>query len=65
MNKIKTILMNHGGMLEEAEALIKEVREQMYQYINDGDQSAAYEICSEYFELGPDYIIEFIQTKEF
>ncbi len=56
---IKKVLMERDGMpAAEADDLIQEARETMMQYLEDGEDELAYEICSEMFGLEPDYIME-------
>lgn len=61
METIKDVLMRRDGMSEaEADSLIDEAREQMYEYLEEGDEQAAEDICQEYFGLEPDYIMELL-----
>jgi hypothetical protein len=61
METIKEVLMRRDGMSEaEADDLIDEAREQMYEYLEEGDEQAAEDICQEYFGLEPDYIMELL-----
>ena len=61
MDNIKDILMRRDGITEEeANELIKDAKEQLQEYLDEGNTEAAYEICSEYFGLEPDYIMELL-----
>jgi len=56
---IKQTLVFRDGMSEsEAQELIDEAKEQLQEYLADNDQESAYNICEEFFELEPDYIME-------
>ena len=56
---IKDILIRRDGMTpEEAEELIKEAKEQLDEYLANGDMNEAENICSEFFGLEPDYLDE-------
>lgn len=59
MESIKEILMRRDGMSEvDANELIEEAREAMYEYLDDDDMESAEDICMEYFGLEPDYLME-------
>ena len=59
MESIKEVLIERDGMTEkDADELIAEAREQLMQYIEDGDMIAADDICMDYFGLEPDYLME-------
>lgn len=60
MNKtIAQILMERDDATkEEADNLIASAREQLHEYISEGDTEAAYDICQEWFGLEPDYLLE-------
>jgi hypothetical protein len=59
MLSIKKTLMERDGMsAEDADELIAEAREQMQEYLMDGDILGAEDICQEYFGLEPDYLME-------
>jgi len=61
MDNIKDILMRRDGITEEeANELIKDAKEQLQEYLDEGNTEAAYEICSDYFGLEPDYIMELL-----
>lgn len=58
MESIKEILMRRDGMSEvDANELIEEAREAMYEYLDDDDMESAEDICMEYFGLEPDYLM--------
>jgi hypothetical protein len=60
MSEIKKILMKRDGMSEaEASNLIKEATEDLNTRLLDSDPSAE-DICSEYFGLEPDYLMELL-----
>jgi hypothetical protein len=59
MSKIREILMTRDGMTaDEADNLISEAREQLQDYLAEGDILGAEDICSEFFGLEPDYLFE-------
>jgi hypothetical protein len=59
METIKQVLMRRDGMTsEEAESLIDEAKQELLNLIDEGDLSAAEDICQEYFGLEPDYLDE-------
>ena len=61
METIKQVLIRRDGISEqEADDLILEAREAMYEYIDDGEEEMAHNICEEYFGLEPDYLMELI-----
>jgi len=61
MDNLKDILMRRDGITEEeANELIKDAKEQLQEYLDEGNTEAAYEICSDYFGLEPDYIMELL-----
>ena len=61
METIKQVLIRRDNMTaEEASDLINEAIETMDDYIADNDLESAYNICSEYFGLEPDYLDELI-----
>lgn len=43
---------------EEADEAIAVAKEQMQEYLDEGDQESAYNICEEHFGLEPDYIMD-------
>lgn len=58
---IKEILIRRDNMTaNEADSLIAEAKETLQDYLDNEEMEAAYDICSEYFGLEPDYIDELI-----
>jgi hypothetical protein len=56
---IRSILMTRDGMTaDEADNLINEAREQLQEYLLNGEMHNAEDICSEFFGLEPDYLFE-------
>jgi hypothetical protein len=61
MKSIKEVLIARDNMTEkEAEDLIRRARNQMWHYLENGNFTAAQEVCGEYFGLEPDYIEQLI-----
>ena len=61
METIKQVLMRRDGLTaEEAEACIEEAREQLQEYLENGEMDFAEDICQEMFGLEPDYIMELL-----
>lgn len=61
LEPIKDILMKRDGLSEaEAESEIRQAQDEFDQLIAEGNISEAYEVCSTWFALEPDYIEEFI-----
>lgn len=59
MNEIEKILMERDGMSQdEAHELFVEAKDQFDNYLQEGDEESAYNICEEYFGLEPDYIFD-------
>jgi len=59
--KIKDVLMTRDGMSSaEADSLIAAAQQQLDEYLECGETTLAYDICSEFFGLEPDYIDELI-----
>ena len=59
MESIKEVLMSRDGMSsEEADDIIAEAREDFETRLADGED--VYDICNEWFNLEPDYIMEFM-----
>ena len=55
LRSIKSILMDRDGMTEEeADDLIGQAREDMFQRLADGEMP--WDICEEWFGLEPDYV---------
>jgi hypothetical protein len=60
MKSIKEILIERDGMdPDDADALIAEAQEEFDEFLANGDLDEAENICSEWFGLEPDYVIEF------
>jgi len=58
---IKDILMRRDNLTsDEAQNLIDEAKEAMNEYLDNNDIESAYNVCSEYFGLEPDYLDELI-----
>ena len=61
METILQVLMRRDKMSKEsAMDLILEARDQLQEYLELGDEESVYNICQEYFNLKPDYLIELI-----
>ena len=61
METIKQVLMRRDGMsATEADEQIADAKEQLQEYLKDGNISAAENICAEFFGLEPDYIMELL-----
>ena len=61
METIKEVLMRRDGMGDaEAEELIQEAKQALRDYLDDGDEESAHDVCEEYFGLEPDYIVELL-----
>ena len=61
MESIKQILMRRDNMTGmEADELIRQAKESLQEYLAAGDMESAYDICSDYFGLEPDYIDELL-----
>ena len=59
MSEIKKVLMERDNMSsEDADDLIRDAKETLQEYLEDGDFSSAEDICAEFFGLEPDYIME-------
>lgn len=56
---IKQILIRRDAIPpEKADQLIIEAQNAFYDYLDNNDQEAAYNVCMEYFSLEPDYLSE-------
>ena len=63
MNSIKEILMRRDGLTEaEANDEIAEAKDQLDEYLRDGDLASAENICQQYFGLEPDYVMELLDA---
>lgn len=61
METIKQVLMRRDGMSStDAEELISEAKDQLQEYLEDGDLEAAENICEEFFGLEPDFLVELL-----
>ena len=61
METIKEILMRRDGVSEqEAEDLINDAKEELYELLEQGDMESAHDICQTHFGLEPDYLMELI-----
>ncbi len=59
MNNIKQVLMQRDGMsAADANDLIREAKEQLQEYLENGEEYLAEDICAEFFGLEPDYLME-------
>lgn len=59
MESIKDVLMNRDGMSEEdAVNLINDAREDLNDRLMNGEDAS--DICSEWFGLEPDYLMELL-----
>jgi len=59
MTKLKKILMERDNLKEsEADQIIENATDRFYEYLDEGDISAAYDICLSEFGLEPDYIMD-------
>jgi len=57
--KIKEILVERDGLSqEEAQSQIDDAKEQLNKYLEAGEMEDAYNICSDFFGLEPDYLDE-------
>jgi hypothetical protein len=58
---LKKVIMRRDGISSsEADSLIEEARESLQAYIADGDLEAAENVCSEFFNLEPDYLTDLL-----
>jgi len=61
METIKEILMRRDGISEsEAEDLINDAKEELYELLEQGNTEEAHDICQTHFGLEPDYLMELI-----
>ncbi len=61
MKTIKEILMGRDGLSEnEAVLIIGVAQERLQEYLDDGDLDSAGNICEEFFNLEPDYLMELL-----
>jgi hypothetical protein len=61
MSGLKEVLMERDEMTsDEADDAIRKASDAMDEYLADGDMESAEDICSEYFGLEPDYIMDLV-----
>lgn len=61
MTKLKEIIMKKDNLTsKEADDLIADAECTMNDYLINGDTEAAYEVCSEFFDLEPDHLMDLI-----
>jgi len=61
MRSIKEIIMDRDGLTStEADEAINNASQALQEYLDNGDICGAEDICSEYFNLEPDYILELL-----
>ncbi len=61
MRTIKEVIVERDNISEaEADRQIKEAREALYEYLEEGEIEAAEDICGEFFGLEPDYLEELL-----
>ena len=56
----QTIMQRDGISASEANILIAEARDAMYDYLENGDFDSAENICQEYFGLEPDFLMDLL-----
>ncbi len=56
----ETIMARDGHTSEEADSLIKEATDALFEYIEVSDNDSAENVCEEYFGLEPDYVEDLI-----
>ena len=60
MESIRDILIKRDGITpESADELIREAQSAFDEYLAEGDQESAYNVCQEFFSLEPDFLVEF------
>ena len=60
MKHIKETLMDRDQITEdEADDRVSALRDQLFQYLEDGDMDSAYDVCEEE-GLEPDYLMDLI-----
>lgn len=60
MRTIKDILMNEGTSDLDADELIMYDKDQLSEYLDEGNSEAAHDICDEFFGLGPNYPVDIL-----
>jgi hypothetical protein len=62
IESIKSIIMRRDNLAEQdVNELIQSAYEAFHDYLVLGDEESAYDVCSEYFGLEPDYLTEFLE----
>jgi hypothetical protein len=61
MNLKQTIMQKYDWNEKEADSAIEEAKTMMYNYLDDGDQESAYNICEEMFGLEPDFLFDILE----
>ena len=57
MARLKDVLMKTQGLIEvEAEEQMREAKDAIDEYLEDGDMCAAMDVCAEFWGLEPDYV---------
>ena len=58
---LKKVLMDRDNLTDaEATVAIFEARKTFQEYLDDGDESSAYNVCEEMFGLEPDYLMDLL-----
>ena len=60
MSELKKALINLGHSSEEADKQIKDAKIDLQDYLARGETETAYNICSDYWGLEPDYLEDLI-----
>ena len=60
MNLKQTIMQKYDWDENETDSAIEEAKTMMDEYLNDGDQESAFNICEEMFGLEPDYLFDIL-----
>ena len=56
----KVIMEKYGWDEQEADDAIALAKQEMEEYLLEGDQESAYNICEEHFGLEPDYLMDLV-----
>jgi len=60
MKSIRDILIKRDKITQEsADELIREAQYAFDEYLAEGDEESAYNVCQEFFGLEPDFLVEF------
>jgi len=60
MESIRDILIKRDGITpESADEQIREAQSAFDEYLTEGDEESAYNVCQEFFGLEPDFLVEF------